>query len=173
MTCCATRKGWACRPTARSARAGWRRRRSIRSDHLLTLVDDVGIVQHADGVVPNRASGYCVDDMARLVIVALGLDREADDRTFSRMVTLGLSFLRYAWDPGTQGMHNMMSYDRHWLDEPHSGDHLGRAAWALGAVVAAHPPRAVAAPSLRLLEELAPAIAGRTACAPWPSPSSG
>ena len=131
---------------------------SIRSDHLLTLVDDVGIVQHADGVVPNRASGYCVDDVARLVIVALGLDREADDRTFSRMVTLGLSFLRYAWDPAAGGMHNMMSYDRHWLDEPHSGDHVGRAAWALGAVVAAHPPRAVAAPSLRLLEELAPVI---------------
>ena len=131
---------------------------SIRSDHLLTLVDDVGIVQHADGVVPNRASGYCVDDVARLVIVALGLDREVHDRTFSRMVTLGLSFLRYAWDPAAQGMHNMMSYDRHWLDAPHSGDHLGRAAWALGAVVAAHPPRAVAAPSLRLLEEMAPAI---------------
>ena len=132
---------------------------SIRSDHLLTLVDDVGIVQHADGVVPNRASGYCVDDVARLVIVALGLDREADDRTFSRMVTLGLSFLRHAWDPGTQGMHNMMSYDRQWLDDPHSGDHLGRAAWALGSVIAAHPPRAVVAPSVRLLEELTPAIA--------------
>ncbi|MEP6560202.1 MAG: glycosyltransferase family 4 protein [Nakamurella sp.] len=131
---------------------------SIRPDHLLTLVDDVGIVQHADGVVPNRASGYCVDDMARLVIVALGLDREADDRTFARIVTLGIGFLRYAWDPAAQGMHNMMSYDRNWLDEPHSGDHLGRAVWALGAVVAAHPPRAVVAPSLRLLEELADTV---------------
>lgn len=130
---------------------------SIRSDHLLTLVDDVGIVQHADGVIPNRASGYCVDDMARLVIVALGLDREADDRTFRTMLTTGLSFLRYAWSP-QGGMHNMMSYDRHWLDEPHNGDHLGRTAWALGAVVAAHPPRAVAGPSLRLLEEMADTI---------------
>ncbi len=55
-------------------------RRRSAPDHLLTLVDDVGIVQHADGVVPNRASGYCVDDVARLVIVALGLDRDADDR---------------------------------------------------------------------------------------------
>jgi len=131
---------------------------SIRSDHLLTLVDDVGIVQHADGVLPNRASGYCVDDVARLAIVALGLDRESDDRTFSRMVTLSLSFLRYAWDAEAQGMHNMMSYDRKWLDQPHSGDHLGRAVWALGVVIAAHPPRAVTAPSLRLLEELAPAV---------------
>ena len=55
-------------------------------------------------------------------------------------------------------MHNMMSYDRRWLDEPHNGDHVGRAVWALGVVIAAHPPRAVAAPSLRLLEELAPAV---------------
>src|SRR4029077_9073220 len=117
-------------------------------------VDDVGIVQHADGVVPNRSSGYCVDDVARLVIVALGLDREVDDRTFSRMVTLGLSFLRYAWDPATGGMHNLMSYDRRWLSEPPSDVSLGRTAWALGAVVAAPPPRAVAAPSLRLLEQL-------------------
>ncbi len=131
---------------------------SIQSEHLMTLVDDVGIVQHADGVVPNRASGYCVDDVARLAIVALGLDGGADDRTFSRMVALSLSFLRYAWDPATGGMHNMMSYDRRWLDEPHSGDHLGRAVWALGAVVAVHPPRAVGAPSLRMLEEMAEAV---------------
>jgi glycosyltransferase involved in cell wall biosynthesis len=133
---------------------------TIRSEHLLTLVDDVGILQHADGVVPNRVSGYCVDDVARLVVVALGLglNRQPDDQTFSRMVTRGLSFLHHAWDPEDQAMHNMMSYDRRWLDEPHGGDHLGRAYWALGAVVAAQPPRAVAAPSLRLLEELAPAI---------------
>ena len=44
---------------------------SMRNDHLLTLVDDVGIVQHANGVIPNRESGYCVDDVARLAVVAL------------------------------------------------------------------------------------------------------
>ena len=42
---------------------------SLRSDHLLTLVDDVGIVQHANGIIPNRDSGYCVDDVARLAVV--------------------------------------------------------------------------------------------------------
>jgi hypothetical protein len=140
---------------------------SIRSDHLLTLVDNVGIIQHADGVVPKLSSGYCVDDMARLVIVAAGLDRERDDRTFSRMVTLGLSFLRHASDPSGAGMHNFMSYDRRWLDEPHSGDHVGRAVWALGVVIAAHPPRAVAAPSLRLLSELAPAVAQMDSLRAW------
>ena len=54
------------RRAARGARARRRRRvpaprsrsGSARSalDHLLTLVDDVGIVEHADGVLPNRRS---------------------------------------------------------------------------------------------------------------------
>jgi glycosyltransferase involved in cell wall biosynthesis len=34
-----------------------RQRLSLRTDHLLTLVDDVGIVQHANGVIPSRESG--------------------------------------------------------------------------------------------------------------------
>ena len=132
----------------------------IRPDHLLTMVDDVGIIEHADGVVPNRASGYCVDDVARLVLVALGLDRELGNPTYSRMLALGLSFLRHAWDPAVPGMHNIMAYDRRWVGDPHEGDHVGRTAWALGEVVAAQPPRAVAAPSLRLLEEMAPCLEG-------------
>ena len=130
----------------------------IRPDHLLTMVDDVGIVQHADGVVPNRASGYCVDDAARLVIVAIGLDRDRVDTTYDRMLTLGLSFLRHAWDPLSGRMHNVMTYDRRWADEPHTGDHVGRAVWALGEVVAASPPKAVATPSLRLLADIAPTV---------------
>ena len=132
---------------------------TVRADHLRTLVDDVGIVQHADGVVPNRSSGYCTDDMARLVVVALGLDRESDDHSFGRMVAQGLSFLRHAWPAGAAGMHNMMSYDRRWLDDPHPGDHVGRAIWALGAVLAAQPPRAVVAPSRLLLEQLVDVVA--------------
>lgn len=130
----------------------------LRPNHLLTLVDDVGIVQHADGVVPRRDSGYCTDDVARLVIVCLGLDRGRNDTVFSRALTLGLSFLRHAWGPGGTGMRNFMAYDRSWLDEPHDGDHVGRTAWALGEVVAYLPPRAVAVPSLRLLADLAPAV---------------
>lgn len=131
---------------------------SIRPDHLLTLVDDVGIVQHADGLVPNRASGYCVDDVARLAIVALGLHRDRPDAAYRRMLTLALSFLHHAWDPTIPGMHNLMAYDRRWLDQPHVGDHVGRAVWALGEVVAAHPPTLVAGPSVDLLREMVPAL---------------
>ncbi len=129
-----------------------------RTSHLLTLVDDVGIIQHANGIIPTRSSGYCVDDVARLAIVALGLRQTAGTEEYNRMLALSLAFLRHAWDSDRGGMHNFLSYDRRWLDEPHGGDHLGRAAWALGEVVGAQPPPALLEPSRILLLEMLPAL---------------
>ncbi len=130
-----------------------------RASHLRTMVDDVGIIQHADGVVPHRSSGYCTDDVARLAIVALGLGRTTGAEAYHRMLVRSLGFLRHAWSPEARGMRNFMSYDRRWLDEPHSGDHLGRAVWALGEVVAAEPGPAVLGPSVDLLRQMVPALA--------------
>ncbi len=130
-----------------------------RSSHLLTMVDDVGIIQHADGVVPLRSSGYCTDDVARLAIVALGLRRTTGAEAYDRVLARSLAFLRHAWSAEEQGMRNFMAYDRRWLDEPHAGDHLGRAAWAVGEVVAAASVPALLDPSLILLREMLPALA--------------
>jgi glycosyltransferase involved in cell wall biosynthesis len=132
-----------------------------RASHLLTMVDDVGIVQHADGVVPLRSSGYCTDDIARLAIVAVGMGRTTGAQEYHRMLARSLGFLRHAWSADGDGMHNFMAYDRRWLDEPHGGDHLGRAAWALGEVVAAEPVRALGEPTLILLREMLPALAAQ------------
>lgn len=129
-----------------------------RTDHLFRLVDDVGIVQHADGTVPKRATGYCVDDVARLAIVAVGLDRERRDRACSRVLGSALAFLLHAWDPGSPGMHNLMDYGRRWLDRPHTGDHLGRAVWALGTVLAQQPPRREGPACRRLLTAMRPCL---------------
>jgi glycosyltransferase involved in cell wall biosynthesis len=135
-----------------------------RASHLLTMVDDVGIVQHADGSVPLRSSGYCTDDVARLAIVALGLSRTTGTESYHRMLARSLGFLRHAWNAEEGGMSNFMSYDRRWLDQPHAGDHFGRAAWALGEVVAAEPVPALLEPSLMMLREMVPALARQR----WP-----
>jgi glycosyltransferase involved in cell wall biosynthesis len=135
-----------------------------RASHLLTMVDDVGILQHADGSVPRRSSGYCTDDVARLAIVALGLGRATGAEAYHRMLARSLGFLRHAWSADERGMHNFMSYDRRWLDRPHAGDHLGRAAWALGEVVAAEPVPALLEPALILWREMVPALAEQR----WP-----
>lgn len=126
---------------------------SMRTDHLLTLVDDVGIVQHANGVLPNRASGYCVDDVARLAVVALELARRGDEQTWTSIVYRSLAFLQDATDP-KRGMRNFMGYDRRWLDEPHVGDHVGRSVWALGDILSTAWVPALVGPTRRLLDEI-------------------
>lgn len=140
-----------------------RRRRSDqlppgRFSHLRALVDDVGIIQHAHGIVPVWESGYCTDDVARLAIVALGLGRTADSDVHGRMLVRSLAFLRHASDARARGMHNFMSFDRRWIDRPHGGDHLGRAVWALGEVIGSEPIPALLDPSRDLLTELLPVV---------------
>lgn len=124
---------------------------NVRTDHLRTLVDHVGIVQHADGVIPNRASGYCVDDVARLAVVALELARRDDEQVWTSVLYRAIAFLRDATEPSA-GMRNFMSYDGRWLDEPHSGDHVGRTVWALGEILATAWVPAVVKPTERLLD---------------------
>jgi hypothetical protein len=124
---------------------------SMRTDHLLTMVDDVGIVQHANGVIPSRESGYCVDDVARLAVVALELARRGDEQVWTSILYRSLAFLQDATVPQA-GMRNFMGYDRRWLDEPHLGDHVGRSVWALGEILATAWVPAVVGPTGRLLD---------------------
>jgi glycosyltransferase involved in cell wall biosynthesis len=140
----------------------------IRPDHLLALIDDVGIVQHARGVVPDRSTGYCVDDTARLAIVTMGLERHLGDPGYRRVLSSSLAFLLHAWHSDAPGMHNFMDYSRRWLDGPHDGDHVGRAAWALGAVIADQPLREEADASQWLLTRLGPCLEA----APYPRESA-
>jgi glycosyltransferase involved in cell wall biosynthesis len=126
---------------------------SLRTDHLRTLVDDAGIVQHANGVIPNRESGYCVDDVARLAVVAHELARRGDEQVWTSIVYRSLAFLQDATDPQA-GMRNFMGYDRRWLDKPHFGDHVGRSVWALGEILSTAWVPAVVGPTERLLDAI-------------------
>ena len=135
-----------------------------RASHLLTMVDDVGIVRRgrhrAAALVGllHRRRGAPGDRRN-----GIGPDHGRRGAT-GGMLARSLGFLRHAWSAERGGMHNFMSYDRRWLDEPHGGDHFARAAWALGEVVAADPVVALLEPSLILLREMLAALAEQR----WP-----
>ncbi|MGZ4332967.1 MAG: glycosyltransferase family 4 protein [Gaiellaceae bacterium] len=131
---------------------------SLRSDHVLTLVDDVGIVQHAHGIIPNRETGYCVDDVARLAVVSLAFARRGNEQVWTAALYRALAFLHAATGDG--GMRNFMSYDRQWLDEPHVGDHVGRSIWALGDILATAWIDALVVPTRDLLERQVASLSG-------------
>ncbi len=108
-------------------------------DHLVTMTDDVGIFQHARFDVPNRSFGYCTDDVARALIVALEAARNrATEQIGAKLVTTYLSFLHDAQLPDGW-FHNFMGYDRRWQDKRGTEDSFGRAVWALGRCVARAP----------------------------------
>ena len=93
--------------------------------HLRRLVDDTGVIQHATGVVPLLSSGYCIDDVARLIPVAMSLSAFEDgwDAASAR----GVAFIADAHDGDGALLSNFMGWNRTWLDSPHFGDHVGRA----------------------------------------------
>ncbi len=57
-------------------------------------------------------------------------------------------------------MRNFMGYDRRWLDEPHVGDHVGRAVWALGEILATAWIDALVVPTRDLLAKMIRPLAG-------------
>jgi len=105
-------------------------------EHLLRMSDDTGVFEHARGAVPRRANGYCLDDVARALLV---VTREpAPQPAVAALGERCLAFVTHA-QAGDGRFHNRLGYDRRWEDQPGTGDWWGRALWALGTAAARHP----------------------------------
>jgi len=101
--------------------------------HLVALMDEHGIFEHALFDVPRRGDGYCVDDVARALIV---LVCEPDQTLeLAALAETCLAFLEDAVDVDGR-VHNRMAAGGGWTDDPALGDWWGRALWALGVTAA-------------------------------------
>jgi glycosyltransferase involved in cell wall biosynthesis len=106
-------------------------------NHLYRLTDDVGILQHANFIIPNRKHGYCTDDNARaLIVVLLAQDLLFEDDLLENLDCCYLSFLLHAFNEKNGRFRNFLGYDRKWLEDKGSEDCHGRAVWSLGITVA-------------------------------------
>ncbi len=115
-----------------------------RLDHLYTMSDDTGILQHAAFAMPDRRHGYCTDDNARALIVASMAWSLFQCKEVLPYLQNYLSFIHYAQDGQTGRFRNFMSYDRKWMEEDGSDDSQGRAIWALGYVLSHAPTESTA-----------------------------
>jgi len=109
----------------------------IKLDHLKTLTDDTGILQHATHTIPDRVHGYCTDDNARALMVA-AMGRKyliSGGMDFDYLSSQYLSFLQYAFNVEKGRFRNFMTYAREWTEEVGSEDAHGRALWGLGKAV--------------------------------------
>ena len=113
--------------------------------HLMRMTDQIGLLEHAEGIVPRHEHGYCVDDVARGLVVVC---REPSPR--HELVTLArryLYFLAQAQAPDGR-FRNRLGYDRRWRGEPGTHDCWGRALWGLGTAAARGPAAAIREESL-------------------------
>jgi hypothetical protein len=127
------------------------------SSHLRLLCDDTAVLQHAHHNVPRIEDGYCVDDAGRVLPILDRFGSVTGDDCWYIAVGRVLGFLRAAAAGGNGDMRNFMAWDRRWLDEPLGGDHVGRAIWGLGELMAAEGPFAEEAGEL--MDGLVAAIA--------------
>ncbi|RXZ46151.1 glycosyltransferase [Agromyces binzhouensis] len=97
------------------------------------MTDGRGLFEHALYAQPRRAHGYCVDDVARALVVVVRAQS-----SWPVVQRLGETYLRFVEGAviADGRAHNRMNEAGEWTDEPGIGDWWGRAVAALGAVVA-------------------------------------
>jgi len=141
----------------------------VNLDHVETMSDGAGILQHATFNVPRYDEGYCLDDNARALLLMTQLeDAGTDDpRIVRTLASRYLAFVSHAFNRPLGRFRNFMSFSRHWTEEQGSEDSHGRALWALGTVVgcAADPGRQSLAGEL--FHAALPAVSGFSSPRAW------
>ena len=98
---------------------------------MISLTDDTGLVQHAKYSIPNRKEGYTTDDNARAFITCVQHATGHGNDQIKSLTERYLSFLLHMQRPNGF-FHNLLSYNREYLDQRGSEDSHGRALWAAG-----------------------------------------
>jgi hypothetical protein len=104
-----------------------------RFDHLVALTDRIGTFEHAELAVARREHGYCVDDVARVLVVTA---REPRPNEAVRSLAQGsLAFISDSM--GTRGdVRNRRDADGSWSSDWCTEDCWGRSLWGLGTAAA-------------------------------------
>jgi hypothetical protein len=97
--------------------------------HLADLSDGRGVFEHARHADPRVDHGYCLDDVARALVVVV---REPDRSSgLDQLTETYLRFVEAAFDADGRA-HNRMDVSGTWTDDPALGDCWGRGVSALG-----------------------------------------
>lgn len=114
----------------------------VSYEHLFRLSDDGGLFEHARFTEPRPEHGYCIDDIARGLVVVAREPAPTDE--------LGALADFYLWlvtDAQAEDgrFHNRRALDLRWTDQPSLEDCWGRALWGLGTAAARLPEGSAAA----------------------------
>jgi len=138
----------------------------LKINHLRTMTDETGILQHALFTVPNYSHGYTTDDNARALLVSILLDELGNSESVG-LASRYLAFLGYAFNSQNKRFRNIMDYQRTWLEDIGSDDSHGRALWALGTVLSHSTTPSFNSMAGWLFEQALPSILATTSPRAW------
>jgi hypothetical protein len=137
-----------------------------RLDHLRALLGPAGVVQFCHGGVPDRASGTCLDDNVRALLVAVRALAAGRERESARAIgDAAIAFIESARRPDGR-YHNMADIDGAFLDDVGSEDSFGRMIWACGVTARCAEPGAWREAAMSTVVLALPIIAELTAVHP-------
>ena len=105
---------------------------TVNFRHLIAMSDSQGLFEHANFNIPRREHGYCVDDVARALIVL-----ERSQKWSPKVFGLRDTYFRFISAAQMSDGHiiNRCDTEGNWSNKPEIADHWGRALWAFGTVV--------------------------------------
>ncbi len=103
----------------------------FKLNHILRLTDKTGILQHATYGIPDFKEGYCLDDNARALLMAVMAYRQKKSVQALDLIPIYLSYINYMQN-NDGAFKNFLTYSRQFTEEVGTGDSFGRAIWALG-----------------------------------------
>lgn len=109
--------------------------------HLDAISTELGIMQHANGSIPDPKHGYASDDVARALQLDLLHARSNGWPAVATSAWRSLHFLETAFDTRTGRFRNKRTMSGHWIYGPMSEDTQGRVMHALGDLIGTKPDR--------------------------------
>jgi Glycosyl transferases group 1/Glycosyltransferase Family 4 len=122
-----------------SRHRGERRTTVLPLDAVERMSDGTGMLQHAINNIADRRHGYCIDDNARALLLAVHRGATEPQGKVAELASTYAAFLQHGWNEDRRRFRNFMSFERLWLEPVGSEDSNGRTLWALG-YTAAHSP---------------------------------
>ncbi|MCC6488550.1 MAG: glycosyltransferase, partial [Candidatus Hydrogenedentes bacterium] len=141
----------------------------IELNHLRTLTDDTGILQHSVCAIPDRIHGYCTDDNARALATVMHYHHLYRDDSVLPLAQIYLAFLHHAFNPEANRFRNFMSYERQWLETVGSEECHARAVQALGLSTALAPDDTLLSFTTILFHRALEAVESMTSPRAWAS----
>ena len=124
----------------------------LNLNHLLSMSDSRGLFEHSHFSKPRKEHGYCVDDVARGIIL---LERCGfEEPQFRDLLRIYFEFVLDSQLPNGH-FRNRCNEVGIWTTPAQMGDHWGRALWALGTVANREGDTAMAAIALKRFDDAA------------------